>query len=91
VVGYFKKSLINKKTMVIFKQEKIITFSNRYGEVMTMKRDLNGNLLVHHEDCNKDFELLTKFTSNYILNQEELVAITEFIKECNNIQETELV
>jgi hypothetical protein len=77
--------------MTIFKQEKIKTFSNRYGEVMTMKRDLSGNLLVHHEDCNKGFESLIKFATSYVLNQEELIAITEFIKECNNIQETELV
>ncbi len=60
-------------------------FVNQYGETMTMVMSADASMWVHHNDCNEDFEKLSIFTINFILNAEELVAITEFVKECENI------
>jgi hypothetical protein len=60
-------------------------FVNQYGETMTMVMSSDANMWIHHNDCNEDFEKLSIFTTNFILNAEELLAITEFVKECVTI------
>jgi hypothetical protein len=69
--------------MKIFKRP-IITkeFTNKFGEKMTMVMTHKLNLWIHHEDCNNDFEKMDDF--NYILNGEEIDAISSFIDECHD-------
>ncbi len=47
-------------------------FVNQYGETMTMVMSSDANMWIHHNDCNEDFEKLSIFTTNFILNAEEL-------------------
>lgn len=59
-------------------------FTNKFGEKMTMVMSANCSVWIHHEDCNKDFEKLgEKF--NYVLDKDEIDAITQFIAESQNI------
>ncbi len=60
-------------------------FVNQYGETMVMVMSANATIWVHHNDCNEDFEKLIIFSLKFILNEEEKIAITEFVKECENI------
>ena len=62
-------------------------FVNQYGETMTMVMSANATIWIHHTDCNEDFEKLSIFGIEFILNTEEQNAITEFVKECENILE----
>jgi|APCry1669188970_1035186.scaffolds.fasta_scaffold150281_2 hypothetical protein len=62
-------------------------FVNQYGETMVMVMSANATIWVQHNDCNEDFEKLTIFSLKFILNAEELIAITGFVKECENILE----
>ena len=57
-----------------------LEFVNRFGETLKMFVDDNQNILVHHNDCNNDFEDFKYFGVNYILNDEESAVIMGFIK-----------
>jgi hypothetical protein len=65
-----------------FFKEKIKTHTNAYGEVMTMKSDSSGAMTVLHEDCNKTFEPIMYFITNYVLTIDEQKAIFDFIIYC---------
>ena len=57
-------------------------FTNKFGEKMTMVMSANCSVWIHHEDCNKDFEKVGE-GFNYILDRDEMNAITEFMAECD--------
>jgi hypothetical protein len=53
---------------------------NECSEKMTLVLDNDFKLWFHHEDCNKDFEPLTKLTVySYTLNKEEESAVLLFM------------
>lgn len=60
-------------------------FVNQYGETMSIVMSANSSVWIHHDDCNEDFENISTFSLNFILNVEEQNAITTFIKECEVI------
>ena len=60
-------------------------FINEFGEKMILVMSEDLSIWVHHNDCNKDFETLDYFSSNYIINREETLVIINFIQECTNI------
>ena len=63
-------------------KEKVKVFTNKFGEVMVMRMDQNGDITIFHEDCNEQFEPGLLFAKKYILNEEEADEITKFVTEC---------
>ena len=61
--------------------EIVKTYTNVYGEVMTMKLDSNGKVMILHTDCNDKFEPCIEFISEYFLMPEEFKQISDFVKE----------
>jgi hypothetical protein len=71
-----------------FFKEKVKIHTNVYGEVMTMKLDSSGNMTVLHEDCNKSFEPIMHFITNYVLTTDEQKATFDFIIDCRKYIES---
>jgi hypothetical protein len=74
--------------MKSFFKEKVKIHTNACGEVMTMKLDSSGNLTVLHEDCNKSFEPIMYFITNYVLTTDEQKAAFDFIVDCRKYIES---
>ena len=65
-------------------KERVKTFTNVYGEVMTIKSDSDGRVMILHTDCNDKFESGKEFVSKYVLMPEEIKQIYDFVKELTN-------
>lgn len=59
------------------------TIKNQYGENIHIKI-VNGKVMVHHEDCTKNFIEFRKLVKEYFINQNELITIVESIPKCIN-------
>lgn len=60
-------------------QEKTKTFTNVYGETITVKLNSDGKVTILHSDCNDNFEPILEFLSKYVLTQEEIKQISTIL------------